>query len=65
MEAFDGLLRGPVSEYLSHSQAIGSEVQKHVSHVKCSEMMVNLMINLSPLQVPVMNKKAIIFFFCP
>lgn len=31
MEAFNVLLGGPVSDYLNHSRAIGSEVEKHVS----------------------------------
>uniref|UniRef100_A0A672J2T8 Adenylyl cyclase-associated protein n=1 Tax=Salarias fasciatus TaxID=181472 RepID=A0A672J2T8_SALFA len=33
VEAFDLLLTGPVSEYLSHSRAIGSEVEKHAEMV--------------------------------
>lgn len=33
VEAFDVLLRGPASEYLKHSQAIGSEVEKHAEMV--------------------------------
>ncbi|CAL9691483.1 unnamed protein product [Knipowitschia caucasica] len=33
VEAFDVLLRGPVSEYIRHSQAIGSDVQKHAEMV--------------------------------
>lgn len=31
MEAFDVILNGPVTEYLKISQAIGDEVEKHVS----------------------------------
>lgn len=31
MEAFDVILNGPVTEYLKISQAIGGEVEKHVS----------------------------------
>lgn len=34
MEAFDLILNGPVSEYLKISQAIGDEVEKHVSCVR-------------------------------
>ncbi|XP_067357016.1 adenylyl cyclase-associated protein 2 [Channa argus] len=33
LEAFDVLLRGPVSDYLKHSRAIGSEVEKHAEMV--------------------------------
>lgn len=33
VEAFDVLLRGPVSEYLSNSRAIGSDVEKHAEMV--------------------------------
>uniref|UniRef100_A0A3Q1FKW2 Adenylyl cyclase-associated protein n=1 Tax=Acanthochromis polyacanthus TaxID=80966 RepID=A0A3Q1FKW2_9TELE len=33
VEAFDVLLRGPVSEYLNNSRAIGSEVEKHAEMV--------------------------------
>ncbi|KAK2830375.1 hypothetical protein Q5P01_018306 [Channa striata] len=33
LEAFDVLLRGPVSDYLKYSQAIGSEVEKHAEMV--------------------------------
>lgn len=33
VEAFDVILKGPVSDYLNSSQAIGSEVEKHVSGV--------------------------------
>ncbi|XP_026202369.1 adenylyl cyclase-associated protein 2 [Anabas testudineus] len=33
LEAFDVLLGGPVSDYLNHSQAIGSEVEKHAEMV--------------------------------
>ncbi len=33
VEAFDVVLKGPVSEYLNNSRAIGSEVEKHVSRV--------------------------------
>ncbi|GAA6229989.1 adenylyl cyclase-associated protein 2 [Lates japonicus] len=33
VEAFDVLLRGPVSDYLNHSRAIGSEVEKHAELV--------------------------------
>ncbi|XP_042362745.1 adenylyl cyclase-associated protein 2 isoform X2 [Plectropomus leopardus] len=33
VEAFDVLLRGPVSEYLNYSRAIGSEVEKHAEMV--------------------------------
>lgn len=31
MDAFDVILNGPVTEYLKISQAIGDEVEKHVS----------------------------------
>lgn len=31
MEAFDVILKGPLSDYLNISRAIGSEVGKHVS----------------------------------
>lgn len=31
MEAFDGILSGPLSDYLSNSRAIGGDVEKHVS----------------------------------
>lgn len=34
MEAFDVILNGPVSEYVKISQAIGHEVDKHVSCVR-------------------------------
>nr|XP_020462558.1 adenylyl cyclase-associated protein 2 [Monopterus albus]XP_020462559.1 adenylyl cyclase-associated protein 2 [Monopterus albus] len=34
VEAFDLLLRGPVSDYVNHSRAIGSEVEKHAEMVK-------------------------------
>lgn len=30
VEAFDGLLSGPVAEYITLSQKIGGDVQKHV-----------------------------------
>lgn len=33
VEAFDVLLRGPVSEYMKHSQIIGSDVEKHAEMV--------------------------------
>ncbi|KAF3833886.1 hypothetical protein F7725_025090 [Dissostichus mawsoni] len=33
MEAFDVLLRGPVSEYMNYSRAIGSVVEKHADMV--------------------------------
>ncbi|KAK7899084.1 hypothetical protein WMY93_019937 [Mugilogobius chulae] len=33
VEAFDALLRGPVSEYMKHSQAIGSDVEQHAEMV--------------------------------
>ncbi|KAM7373184.1 hypothetical protein PAMP_008057 [Pampus punctatissimus] len=33
VEAFDVLLKGPVSDYLSNSRAIGSEVEKHAEMV--------------------------------
>ncbi|XP_062291297.1 adenylyl cyclase-associated protein 2 [Scomber scombrus] len=33
VEAFDMLMRGPVSEYLSNSKAIGSDVEKHAEMV--------------------------------
>ncbi|XP_028281101.1 adenylyl cyclase-associated protein 2 [Parambassis ranga] len=33
VEAFDVLLRGPVSDYLNNSKAIGSEVEKHAEMV--------------------------------
>lgn len=33
VEAFDVLLRGPVSEYLNYSRAIGGEVEKHAEMV--------------------------------
>ncbi|KAM6904365.1 adenylyl cyclase-associated protein 2 isoform 2-T2 [Lycodopsis pacificus] len=33
VEAFDDLLRGPLSEYLNYSRAIGSEVEKHADMV--------------------------------
>uniref|UniRef100_A0A3P8SX79 Adenylyl cyclase-associated protein n=1 Tax=Amphiprion percula TaxID=161767 RepID=A0A3P8SX79_AMPPE len=33
VEAFDVLLKGPVSEYLNNSRAIGSEVEKHAEMV--------------------------------
>ncbi|XP_072303540.1 adenylyl cyclase-associated protein 2 [Eucyclogobius newberryi] len=33
VEAFDMLLRGPVSEYIKHSQAIGGDVQQHAEMV--------------------------------
>ncbi|XP_053718651.1 adenylyl cyclase-associated protein 2 [Synchiropus splendidus] len=33
VEAFDVLLSGPVSDYLNHSRAIGSEVEKHAEMV--------------------------------
>lgn len=33
VEAFDVLLRGPVSEYLNYSRALGSEVEKHAEMV--------------------------------
>lgn len=33
VEAFDVLLRGPVLEYMKHSQAIGSDVEKHAEMV--------------------------------
>ncbi|XP_040909896.1 adenylyl cyclase-associated protein 2 [Toxotes jaculatrix] len=33
VEAFDVLLRGPVSDYLNNSRAIGSEVEKHAEMV--------------------------------
>lgn len=36
MEAFDVLLRGPVSDYLNNSRAIGSDVEKHVSDFTCA-----------------------------
>lgn len=32
VEVFDVLLKGPLSDYLNCSRAIGSEVEKHVSH---------------------------------
>lgn len=31
MEAFDAILSGPLSDYLSNSRAIGGDVEKHVS----------------------------------
>lgn len=31
LEVFDVLLKGPVSDYLNYSRAIGSEVETHVS----------------------------------
>lgn len=31
VEAFDVILKGPVSDYLSNSRAVGGEVEKHVS----------------------------------
>uniref|UniRef100_A0A8C6S3U1 Adenylyl cyclase-associated protein n=1 Tax=Neogobius melanostomus TaxID=47308 RepID=A0A8C6S3U1_9GOBI len=34
VEAFDVLLRGPVSEYMKHSQTIGSDVEKHAEMVQ-------------------------------
>lgn len=34
MEAFDLILNGSVTEYLKISQAIGDEVEKHVSCVR-------------------------------
>lgn len=33
VEAFDVLLTGPLSEYMNHSRAIGSEVEKHADMV--------------------------------
>lgn len=33
VEAFDVVLKGPLSEYLNNSRAIGSEVEKQVSCV--------------------------------
>ncbi|KAG7499942.1 hypothetical protein JOB18_003350 [Solea senegalensis] len=33
VEAFDRLLKGPVSDYLSHSRAVGREVEKHAEMV--------------------------------
>lgn len=33
VEAFDVLMRGPVSDYMKHSQAIGSDVAKHAEMV--------------------------------
>ncbi|XP_074542923.1 adenylyl cyclase-associated protein 2 [Halichoeres trimaculatus] len=33
VEAFDVLLKGPVTEYLNHSRAIGSDVEKHAEMV--------------------------------
>uniref|UniRef100_A0A665TZP7 Adenylyl cyclase-associated protein n=1 Tax=Echeneis naucrates TaxID=173247 RepID=A0A665TZP7_ECHNA len=37
LETFDMLLRGPLSDYLKHSRAIGSDVEKHVSD-SCTEL---------------------------
>ncbi|XP_070702790.1 adenylyl cyclase-associated protein 2 [Pempheris klunzingeri] len=34
IETFDVILKGPVSEYLNNSRAIGSEVEKHAEMVK-------------------------------
>lgn len=31
VEAFDGIVSGPLAQYLSLSQQIGGDVQKHVS----------------------------------
>ncbi|XP_008329952.1 adenylyl cyclase-associated protein 2 [Cynoglossus semilaevis] len=36
VEAFDVLLKGPVSDYLKHSRAIGNDVEKHAELVNSS-----------------------------